>query len=138
MPWIFTFVVLSPRLCRTGLPWGPCPMVWLKLLETVWFLARFRFEEESPDLDGGGGGGLEEGWTKPGEPEGPRGVRFGLVFGTEGLGLEGGGGGADDARGGAEEGKGGPLVGVDPTGLGLGERLGEEFYNKIKLGVIKN
>ena len=119
----FTLDVLSPRLWRTGLPWGPCPIVWLKLLETVWFLARFEEEEEEAGLDvGGGGGGLLAGWTNPGEPVGPRGVRLGLEFGTVGLGLEGG-------RGGPEEGRGGPLkcVGVDPTGLGLGERLGEEF-----------
>lgn len=63
---------------------------------------------------GGGGGGLLEGCTSPGELVLGRGlIIVGLAFGT--LGLFVGGGGAL------------ACVGVLETGLGLGERLGDEF-----------
>jgi len=63
---------------------------------------------------GGGGGGLLEGCTSPGELVLGRGlIIVGLAFGT--LGLFVGGGGAL------------ACVGVLETGLGLGERLGDEL-----------
>lgn len=67
----------------------------------------------------GGGGGLAVGCTRGAEPRG-LGPRLGLEFGTVGL-LVGG-------RGGGAEGLVGPTFWERwLTGLGLGDRLGEEF-----------
>ena len=70
----------------------------------------------------GGGGGLEVGCTGPGDACPRREPRWGLEFGTWGLLLGG--------RGGAPFGLtlGEALCeGVKPIGLGLGDKLGEEF-----------
>ena len=70
-------------------------------------------------LLGGGGGGLEDGCTGPGELV--CGLRPGLELGTLGLATGTGGGGAPDFTGFCA------FVGVELTGLGLGDRLGDEF-----------
>ena len=76
-----------------------------------------------PLLFGGGGGGLEDGWTGPGELVKERGFTFGLALGKEGFAFWWGGGGAtNDFAGWAFV-----CVGVGPTGLGLGDKLGDEF-----------
>ena len=72
-------------------------------------------------LLGGGGGGLDDGCTGPGELVCDR--RPGFELGTLGLATGMGGGGAPAFTGfGAFV-----CVGVELTGLGLGDRLGDEF-----------
>lgn len=73
-----------------------------------------------------------EGWTGPGELVCGLGFKLGFDVGTLGLAEEGGGvGPAEGGGGGAAPDFADPRVfrwvGVDPTGLGLGDRLGEEF-----------
>ena len=72
---------------------------------------------------GGGGGGLVEGWTGPGElAGGGRATTLGLALGRVGLTLGGGGAPLD-----LTEPRALLCVGVGPTGLGLGDKLGDEF-----------
>lgn len=70
----------------------------------------------------GGGGGFEVGCKGPGEAWPRRDPSRGLAFGTLGL-LEGGGGGAPFGLIPGEA----LCDGVEPIGLGLGDKLGEEF-----------
>jgi len=74
------------------------------------------------DLGLGGGGGFDVGCVGPGDACPRREPSRGLEFGTLGL-LEGGGGGAPF---GLIPGKA-LCDGVEPIGLGLGDKLGDEF-----------